>query len=63
MLLDEGGAHLDGARRAALFDELVALGAQAWLTGTDRALFDDLAERAQFFDVAGGTVTPADAST
>ena len=39
MLLDEVAAHLDAERRAALFDEIVGLGAQAWLTGTDRALF------------------------
>src|SRR5690606_20770696 len=43
LLLDEVAAHLDAARRAALFDSLGALGAQAWLTGTDEALFADLA--------------------
>ncbi|MBT6116284.1 MAG: DNA replication/repair protein RecF [Rhodospirillaceae bacterium] len=52
LLLDEVVAHLDGRRRAALFDELCALGAQAWLTGTDRALFSGLEGRAQFFAVA-----------
>lgn len=56
LLLDEVAAHLDGVRRAALYDALVDLGAQAWLTGTDRALFDPLGERAQFFDVRGGTL-------
>ena len=35
-------AHLDDMRRAALFAEILALGAQAWMTGTDRALFTDL---------------------
>ncbi|HUT50045.1 MAG TPA: DNA replication/repair protein RecF [Alphaproteobacteria bacterium] len=59
LLLDEVVAHLDETRRAALFDELVALGAQAWLTGTDRALFDALEDRAQFLDVADGAVRPA----
>jgi DNA replication and repair protein RecF len=59
LLLDEVVAHLDETRRAALFDELVALGAQAWLTGTDRALFAALGDRAQFFDVADGAVRPA----
>lgn len=59
LLLDEVVAHLDERRRAALFDELVALGAQAWLTGTDRALFATLRDRAQFFDVADGAVRPA----
>ena len=63
LLLDEVVAHLDADRRSALFDELMALGAQAWLTGTDRALFTGLAGRAQFFDVAGGTVAPADGTT
>ncbi|MEM9756509.1 MAG: DNA replication/repair protein RecF, partial [Pseudomonadota bacterium] len=39
VLLDEVAAHLDAARRAALFDEIVALGAQAFLTGTGAELF------------------------
>ncbi len=56
LLLDEVAAHLDGVRRAALYDALVDLGAQAWLTGTDRALFDPLGDRAQFFDVRDGTL-------
>jgi len=60
LLMDEVVAHLDEIRRAALFDELVALGAQAWLTGTDRALFRTLDERAQFLDVAAGAVHAAE---
>ncbi|MFP3943800.1 MAG: DNA replication/repair protein RecF [Alphaproteobacteria bacterium] len=56
LLLDEVAAHLDGLRRAALFDEICALGAQAWMTGTDRALFDALGARAQFFRVGDGHV-------
>jgi DNA replication and repair protein RecF len=51
LLMDEVAAHLDEARRAALFDEIVALGAQAWLTGTDGILFDPLGGRAQHFAV------------
>lgn len=47
LLLDEVAAHLDPLRRAALFDEITALGLQAFLTGTDRSLFSDLAGRAQ----------------
>ncbi|WP_174301696.1 DNA replication/repair protein RecF [Caulobacter sp. S45] len=39
LLLDEVAAHLDVKRRAALFEEITALGLQAFLTGTDRALF------------------------
>jgi DNA replication and repair protein RecF len=58
LLLDEVTAHLDGARRAALWDELDALGLQSWMTGTDRALFAELGERGQFFGVAESHVTP-----
>jgi DNA replication and repair protein RecF len=54
LLLDEVAAHLDAQRRAALFDEICALGAQAWMTGTDRALFDALGARAQFFRAGEG---------
>jgi DNA replication and repair protein RecF len=56
LLLDEVAAHLDADRRAALYADLVALGAQAWLTGTDASLFAPLAGRAQFFRVADATV-------
>jgi DNA replication and repair protein RecF len=59
MLLDEVAAHLDRPRRAALYEELLALGGQAWLTGTDRALFAELGGRAQFFNVADAMITAA----
>jgi len=59
LLLDEIAAHLDETRRLALFDEIEALDAQVWLTGTDAALFRPLAGRAQFFTVADAHVTPA----
>ncbi|RAK63297.1 DNA replication/repair protein RecF [Phenylobacterium kunshanense] len=49
LLLDEVAAHLDSRRRAALFDEIEALGLQAFLTGTDEMLFEGLAGRAQGF--------------
>ena len=52
LLLDEVAAHLDSARRAALYDELCTLGAQAILTGTGPELFDSLGPRAQSFAVA-----------
>jgi DNA replication and repair protein RecF len=53
LLLDEVAAHLDARRRAALFDEIEALGLQAFLTGTDEILFEALAGRAQGFRVEG----------
>lgn len=48
LLLDEVAAHLDQVRRAALFDEICALGAQAWMTGTGMELFEELGDRAQY---------------
>lgn len=54
LLLDEAPAHLDAARRAALFDEIEALGLQAVLTGTERTLFAGLEGRARFVRVEAG---------
>jgi DNA replication and repair protein RecF len=54
LLLDEIAAHLDGRRRAALFDEIAALGVQAWMTGTDASLFDGLGDRAEIILVEDG---------
>lgn len=51
LLLDEVAAHLDAGRRAALYDEICALGAQAWMTGTGAELFEGLQGRAQFYEV------------
>ncbi|MFT6090219.1 DNA replication/repair protein RecF [Sulfitobacter sp.] len=51
LLLDEVAAHLDASRRAALYDEITALGAQAWMTGTGVELFDTLGNRAQTLEV------------
>jgi DNA replication and repair protein RecF len=56
LLLDEVAAHLDPERRAALFAELLALGAQAWLTGTEAQVFAPLGPRAQFFTVRESTL-------
>jgi len=53
LLLDEVAAHLDARRRTALFDEIEALGLQAFLTGTDEMLFEGLRGRAQGFAVEG----------
>ncbi|MFZ0098803.1 MAG: DNA replication and repair protein RecF, partial [Gemmobacter sp.] len=49
LLLDEVAAHLDAGRRAALYDELCAVGAQAIMTGTEPGLFDSLGARGQSF--------------
>lgn len=61
LLLDEIAAHLDAGRRAALFSILEDMNCQAFMTGTDAALFSSLEGRAQFLTVDHGTVgdTPA----
>ncbi|MEM7596224.1 MAG: DNA replication/repair protein RecF [Pseudomonadota bacterium] len=51
LLLDEVAAHLDATRRAALYDEVCALKAQAWMTGTGPELFAELGERAQTLEI------------
>jgi DNA replication and repair protein RecF len=58
LLLDEVAAHLDATRREALYAALVALKAQAWLTGTEPALFAGFAGAAQHFTVADATIQP-----
>ena len=57
LLLDEIAAHLDRDRREALFSELLALGSQAWLTGTDPEPFYPLKSKAKFLEVRDGTVS------
>ncbi len=61
LLLDEIAAHLDENRRATLFDLVHEIGGQAFMTGTDAAMFRSLGERAEFFRVSNGTVTREDA--
>jgi DNA replication and repair protein RecF len=56
LLLDEISAHLDANRRAALFEALLGLESQAWLTGTDEALFAPLRYQAQFLSVHDGNL-------
>ena len=59
LLLDEVAAHLDATRRAALYDEICALGAQAFMTGTGVELFTDLGPRAQYIEVTETAGTSA----
>jgi DNA replication and repair protein RecF len=51
LLLDEVVAHLDPARRTALYGELEQLGAQVWMTGADPAAFAEIEPRAQVLEV------------
>ena len=57
LLLDEVVAHLDEERRSHLFEALVQLGAQAWMTGTDEALFQPLGCAAQFFRIKDAAIS------
>jgi DNA replication and repair protein RecF len=61
LLLDEVAAHLDAERRTALFEELLALGAQVWLTGTDVEVFGELSGAAQFFRIRDARIIRPDA--
>ncbi|HUZ11762.1 MAG TPA: DNA replication/repair protein RecF [Caulobacteraceae bacterium] len=61
LLLDEVAAHLDGLRRAALAEEIEALGLQAILTGTDETLFDPFKGRALGVQVDASRLVPLDA--
>ncbi len=57
LLLDEVVAHLDPARRVALFAELHSLGAQVWMTGADPAAFADVGSASEMFEVEDGAIT------
>jgi len=58
VLLDEIAAHLDPRRRTALYDALLALGCQVWMTGADPALFTDLPGGSQRIRVEAGRALP-----
>jgi len=58
LLLDEVVAHLDPARRAALYGELAQLGGQVWMTGADSALFAEIGDGAAMVEVSSGRLHP-----
>ncbi len=51
LLLDEVAAHLDKSRRAELYGEIGSLSAQAWMTGTERGLFETFGGEVRTFEV------------
>ncbi len=55
LLLDDVISHLDHEARESLLALILDLGLQAWMTGTDRDLFDILDRKALFFQVAAGS--------
>jgi len=56
LLLDEVAAHLDEERRNSLFQEILALNAQTWMTGTEQEPFAGLTDQAQFIEIAAGEI-------
>ena len=56
LLLDEVAAHLDPVRRTELFRRLGSGRAQVWMTGTELAPFEDIAEEAAIWRVSGGAL-------
>ena len=54
LLLDEVAAHLDEARRHALFTRLATHRAQVWMTGTDANIFNSLGASATRITITGG---------
>ena len=60
LLLDEVAAHLDADRRQALFDILLGLNSQSWLTGTEPGVFEGLLDRGQLFRVADARIERID---
>lgn len=58
LLLDEVAAHLDPDRRSALFQRLVSLGGQVFMTGTDRGLFAALPDCSQMFAIERQAALP-----
>jgi DNA replication and repair protein RecF len=58
LLLDEVTAHLDADRRTALFAMVADMEGQAWIAGTDAAVFAPLRRHALFLSVSAGTLSP-----
>lgn len=57
ILLDDITAHLDEHRRHSLCAQLLDMRVQAFLTGTDAALFDALRDHAQFHVISHAAAT------
>jgi DNA replication and repair protein RecF len=56
LLLDEVAAHLDENRRRGLYDLLLAMKGQVWMTGTDSSLFDALPGEARRMEVRNAAI-------
>ena len=60
MLLDEIIAHLDEKRREALFEEILLLKIQAWMTGTDPELFKPFQKQVQHLRIENAMIYSAE---
>ena len=56
LLLDEIMAHLDESRRRSLAELILDMGAQVWITGTDRKLLNVFEDQAQYLTVNDGKI-------
>ena len=54
LLLDEVAAHLDPQRRRALLERLGESGAQVWMTGTERSLFEAAGSASTWLEIRDG---------
>lgn len=57
VLLDEVIAHLDEDFRQALFEEILQLQSQCWMTGTDANIFSSVASKVQSLHVEHSGIT------
>ncbi|MDD9841163.1 MAG: DNA replication and repair protein RecF, partial [Alphaproteobacteria bacterium] len=60
LLLDEIAAHLDRRRQRALFEAILALGSQAWMTGTEARIFAEFNSAMTHLQVINGSIIPLD---
>lgn len=60
LLLDEIAAHLDKRRQLALFEAILALGSQAWMTGTEARIFAEFNSAMTHLQVINGRIIPLD---
>lgn len=51
MLLDEVAAHLDDIKKEALFEKILNLNVQAWITTTNYEIFNKIKDKAQFMEI------------
>ena len=56
ILLDEISAHLDEPRRKALFEEILSLSSQAFMTGTESEIFSPFGGGAQFYSLENAAI-------